>query len=319
MVEISGKMYGLELMDINSEAYDCKDVFHTDGDIKYFKEEKYENGIFDTVFDAKKRYSYGVGLLNELGLTKTNSQGIPMNERFTLPLVDGAGIRKEHTGMLKSGYTWTFCLKTSGSRMADPVSKVIITPEFTHVSQNGERRKVNILYTGTMGGEIVNYLNAAGSFEALPVLGYEEESERKLWTFKYMLPDKWVCTPVDFDLESYLMKNGACSYREEMFIKEGYVAVNFRIEAYDKEGNLIMTYSNTEENVSKGMCDMWKTEGFKTERTDCYGQTYSLEEGDVILLRIPGSTFDRTKGYADPPTNISEENTIIRINPSYVG
>ena len=76
-----------------------------------------------------------------------------------------------------------------------------------------------------------------------------------------------------------------------------------------------MTYSITEENILAGMCDMWKMEGFTCDRTDIYGNSFSLEEGDVIIVRLPGSTFNPSTGLYYPPTNISEENTVIRKNP----
>ena len=46
------------------------------------------------------------------------------------------------------------------------------------------------------------------------------------------------------------------------------------------------------------------------EKTDCYGETFPLQEGDVILVRVPGSTVKRGSGIPDPPTNLSEDTFI---------
>ncbi|MBR4343479.1 MAG: hypothetical protein IKP88_12395 [Lachnospiraceae bacterium] len=324
-IEISGKIYGLELYSINSEAKDWKGVFRINGEEKYLYTDKYPDGIFDRDFDLGKRYRYGSGSENELGLKKTDADGRKVIDKYILPILDGTGPKEDNGGMLKSGYTWSFSLETFGSRMFDENARILITPEFYHISPDVERNRAAILYSKALDSGNVNFVRAGASFEAQPKTEYEDGESPvggleypynmrtdKKWTFSYSLPDIWYSIPEDFDLDTCLESRGGCTYHEEFFYEKGYIAVNFRIEAYDGEGRLIMTYSNTEENINLGMCDMWKMEGFETERTDCFGQDYELNEGDVIVVRIPGSTFNPKTGYSDPPTNISEENTIRR-------
>ena len=54
-----------------------------------------------------------------------------------------------------------------------------------------------------------------------------------------------------------------------------------------KEGKPHLDYENSK-NVHKGYCDMWKTEGFLTDRVDSDGLRFKLKEGDVFV-------FDRKK------------------------
>lgn len=312
LIEVSGKLYGLELFDISSEAYDWKDVFRYEGVNKYINRNLFNPGIFEEGFNKEKIYSYGTGTKNELGLSKKDGKNRYMLDKYILPVVDGTGARTENTGMLKSGYTWSFTLKTSGSRMLDAASKIVIRPEFTHISKNGKRKAADIWYSDRTGGANDYFINLRGSFEAESAAVYAQKGIRE-WRFTFSIPDVWYCTAKGFDMDGYLRKYGGCSYREDFFLKEGYVAVKLIIEAYDRSGKLIMTYSNTRGNTALGMCDMWDTEGFKRERKDCFGQRYSLEEGEVILVRVPGSTYDNATGFADPPTNVSEENMIRRI------
>ena len=312
IIEVSGKLYGLELIDVSSEAYDWKDVFRSGGVIKYLERSRFANGIFEEGFSANKRYSYGTGTRNELGLLKRDERNRTVLDKYILPVIDGTGARAENTGMLKSGYTWSFILKTSGSRMLDSAARIVIRPEFTHISKDGKRSPVDLWYSNREGVTNDYFVKLGGAFDAGSSGSRQSDGVRE-WSFTYSLPDVWYCTSKGFDMDGYLKKYGGCSFKEDFFLKDGYVAVKLVIEAYDRYGSLIMTYSNTKQNTASGMCDMWNTEGFRSKRKDCFGQDYSLEEGEVILVRIPGSTYNNKTGFADPPTNISEENMIRRI------
>ena len=131
-----------------------------------------------------------------------------------------------------------------------------------------------------------------------------------IWSFVYSLPDTWYCVDTDFDLDGYLDIYDGCTFDEPFWKKEGYLAVNFLIEAYTEDGTVIMSYSNLKANVEAGMCDMWAKEKFITEKTDVYGMAFSLDEGDVIVVRLPGSTIKKGSGVPDPPTNLKEDNMI---------
>ncbi|MBO4782005.1 MAG: hypothetical protein J5522_06370, partial [Lachnospiraceae bacterium] len=228
--------------------------------------------------------------------------------KYTLPLMDGSSPVVKNSGMLKSGYTWSFCIKTKGSRMEDELSEVRITPVFYHIGKDGARDRADIWCLGT-GKSGENYINNAGTVRAEALPDITDTGER-IWVFKYSLPDMWYCCRYGFDMEGYLDKYDGCTFEEDFWERDGYLAVNFQIEAKDASGNVIMSYSNLNENIQLGMCDMWETEGYDPEKTDCYGETFPLQEGDVILVRVPGSTIKRGSGIPDPPTNLSEDTFI---------
>ncbi len=131
---------------------------------------------------------------------------------------------------------------------------------------------------------------------------------KQTWYFKYGLPDIYHLCPKDYDLETYIKKNGGCTYKEDFWKKDGYLVVHFDIGAYDKDGNLVLMYTNTEQNVIDGMCDMWKMEGYQNIRTDSTGKKFDFVDGDVIIVALPGSTGK------NPPANKSEDKETNRLN-----
>ena len=155
---------------------------------------------------------------------------------------------------------------------------------------------------------------------------------RQNWYFKYSMPDIYhVCT-AGTDVEAYAKKNGGVTYKESFWHTRGFLVIHFDIGVYDKNGKLVLTYTNSAQNVKDGMCDMWNMEGYVTDRTDYNGTKFSFIDGDVILLRLPGSTIpDIPDDPADPddpgkpdkpvipgiptiPTNSSEDKQVNRTN-----
>jgi hypothetical protein len=263
-------MFGLTLIGINSDAQDWK-------------------GVFDQAF-----YSCFSGPKDELGMAKTSDL------KRLLPLVDGDSPNVSTGGMLKSGYTWTFELKTTGNAMVASGAHVVIVPSFYYIPEDLADRQAVRLYS-------TDLMEINSKVEAMQV---EKNGNETLWSFEYGLPNDWYCTGYDVDVESLIEKKGGLSFKEDFWKKKGYMVVNFEIGAYDASGKLVMTYSNRPENVNRGMCDMWKMEGALTNKTDCFGRSFQVAEGDVIILRLPGSTYDKN-GNPSPPTNAKEDKSII--------
>lgn len=269
-LEVTGRLYGLTLYDISSDGYEWKGVFNGEG-----------NGF--------------------------NTEA--------LPLLDGDSPKVKNAGMLKSGYIWSFSLKTAGSRMQQALSGIKITPEFYHISPDGTKRKVDIWYRGydADGRETIlkeEKKPAAVRGVMSRRVGDKGDSTKGIWSFEYSLPDTWYCVEKGFDMEGYLDIYDGCTFGEAFWEKEGYLAVSFKIEAYTEDGTVIMSYSNLSENVEAGMCDMWAEEGYILKKTDVYGTEFLLDEGQVIVVRIPGSTIKKGSGVPDPPTNLKEDNMI---------
>ena len=147
---------------------------------------------------------------------------------------------------------------------------------------------------------------------------------KQTWYFKYALPDIYHICATGTDVEAYAKANGGVTYKEDFWKKDGYLVVHFDIGAYDKTGNLVLTYTNTPQNVADGMCDMWAMEGYVNNRTDSNGNNFTFIDGDVIVCRLPGSTTppgntppggDTPPGNTpNPPTNSSEDKIWNRTN-----
>ena len=270
VLEVSGKLYGLRLTNINSDAPDWKGVF--------------ESGV----------YSCFAGLRDELGVDR--GDGL----KTVLPLIDGDSPNVSTGGMLKSGYTWTFEVRTCGNVMAETGAHLVVAPSFYYVPESLDDRQAVRLY-----GIDLKEMNS--TVEALQV---RKDGNKTVWSFEYSLPNEWFCTGYESDVDSMIEKKGGLTFKEEFWKKKGFLAVNFEIGAYNASGKLIMTYSNTKDNIAQGMCDMWHMEGSLTSKKDYLGRKYLLEEGDVILLRLPGSTYDKN-GNPSPPTNAKEDKSVI--------
>ena len=149
------------------------------------------------------------------------------------------------------------------------------------------------------------------------------------WYFKYSMPDVYHICAAGTDVEAYAKKNGGVTYKESFWHTRGYLVIHFDIGVYDKNGKLVLTYTNSAQNVADGMCDMWNMEGYVTNRTDTNGTNFTFVDGDVILLRLPGSTTPgtpddpedpddpgkpKTPGDPTPPTNSSEDKQVNRTN-----
>lgn len=156
---------------------------------------------------------------------------------------------------------------------------------------------------------------------------------RQNWYFKYSMPDVYHVCAAGTDVEAYAKKNGGVTYKEDFWKKKGFLVIHFDIGVYDKNGKLVLTYTNTAQNVADGMCDMWAMEGYQNNRTDTNGNNFTFVDGDVILLRLPGSTTPGTPddpddppvtptptptpgtpGDPNPPTNSSEDKQVNRTN-----
>lgn len=247
-VHVSGRMFGLRLSDVSSEA-EWKEVF------------------------VGKRWGdicYRVGLKNELGLS------LGLGDKYILPLVDGAHPNPEriNTGMLKSGYVWTFDLDTTGSKMAEMGAYVRIVPIFHGL----DGAVLDLYYDETFVGRghddvLIGSVLDTSNVKSFGELGRYSYSEillckpldvtdgRQHWRFKYSLPT----------VLKLRKKSG--EQAEDLF------AVKFLITAYDAKGEAYLSYYSEE-----SVCNMWNIEDQQLHRTDYFGNTYEFEYGDVLLL-----------------------------------
>lgn len=101
------------------------------------------------------------------------------------------------------------------------------------------------------------------------------------WYCEYYLPSEIHITKKDFDLDKYIKNNGYIDYKENFWLKPGYIIINFEIETI-KNGERHLSYINLD-NSAKGYCNMWKMEGYSYDKTDYKGNTFHFIDGDYVL------------------------------------
>lgn len=106
---------------------------------------------------------------------------------------------------------------------------------------------------------------------------------KQKWYGEYYLPSQIYVVPKDFDLAEYEQKNGGFHFRENFWLKNGYIMIQFDIKTV-KDGKTYLSYRN-QENAEYGYCNMWKKEGFSYEKTDTDKIKWRFEDGDTFLYR----------------------------------
>ncbi|SFR68759.1 DUF5704 domain-containing protein [Anaeromicropila populeti] len=101
------------------------------------------------------------------------------------------------------------------------------------------------------------------------------------WYGEYYLPSKIYVVPKAFPLKAYYENNGAFDFKEDFWLKKGYLVVNFSIKTI-QDGKEHLSYVN-KKNQQNGYCNMWEMEGFSREKTDNEYTTFSFRDGDSIL------------------------------------
>lgn len=104
---------------------------------------------------------------------------------------------------------------------------------------------------------------------------------KQKWYGEYYLPSQLYVVPKDFDLAGYEQEHGGFHFRENFWLKNGYIMVQFDVKTVN-DGKIYLSYRN-QENAKYGYCNMWKKEGFSYEKTDTDGVKWKLEDGDTFL------------------------------------
>lgn len=103
------------------------------------------------------------------------------------------------------------------------------------------------------------------------------------WNGSYQIPADVYIVNASVNLADYVTQNkGRIRQKATVFLRDGYLIVCFSIQTV-KEGNPHLDYENTQ-NINRGYCDMWKTEGYQTRRVDSDGTVFQLKEGMVFVF-----------------------------------
>jgi hypothetical protein len=99
------------------------------------------------------------------------------------------------------------------------------------------------------------------------------------WYGEYYLPNDLFAVEPDFDVIEYGRTHNGLDGKESFWLKDGYIIVNFRIEAVKNANfnNPILSYWGAPR------CNMFSREGFLYEKTDYYGTVFTLTDGDIVF------------------------------------
>jgi hypothetical protein len=105
----------------------------------------------------------------------------------------------------------------------------------------------------------------------------------QVWKGEYQLSADLCLVDASVDLDAYIRgKGGRIGQRDPVFLQGGYLLVSFDICSYTA-GTQHLSYINAA-NAAKGYCDMWSLQGFSYERMDCYGNSFTFQDGDCLLF-----------------------------------
>ncbi|HCG4535933.1 TPA: hypothetical protein NJY08_004783, partial [Salmonella enterica subsp. enterica serovar Typhi str. AG3] len=142
------------------------------------------------------------------------------------------------------------------------------------------------IQTGPYGWQILNWKlrtlrgpleNEVPTNTVIPAK--EIVSKEQTWYGEYSLPAETYVVPKGSNIEQTALM-GNLYENHPIFLKEGYIIVNFKIETI-QEGDLNNPYlAYYDAYYMSQWTDM---EGFKSSFVDGYGNTFNLEEGDVMF------------------------------------
>lgn len=273
MVQVCPRMYGMRITDIQRECW--YSVFYK------------EDG-------ARRGCSYPVGLYN------MNGELVRSNSFFTCPVLAGGYPLDEKQEGEALGTVFSYELETIGSYSKE--DGIFIEPEFYVMDKNGKNRRRVELYhfeksdgNGTWENVRSNeksglqYLDAKarkniGKTErnVADVVAAQESVQQ--WSGEFQIPEDIYVVEYGTNLEDYIAQRGSISVGDSIFIKGGYLMVQFIVHA-KKAGELHQSYTN-EENEVNGYANMWKIEGFENPRKKADGTEFTLQYGDIFLYDL---------------------------------
>ncbi|PWW40894.1 Ig-like protein group 2 [Paenibacillus pabuli] len=105
------------------------------------------------------------------------------------------------------------------------------------------------------------------------------------WYGEYSLPADVYTVPKGTNLES-LARQNQLDEKASVFLKEGYIVVNFNIETL-RDGN---TEAPHLQYIYAPLMNQWQMEGFNNSPVDSKGRTWPLKDGDVVFYHADQSS-----------------------------
>nr|WP_260866459.1 DUF5704 domain-containing protein [Paenibacillus xylanexedens] len=108
------------------------------------------------------------------------------------------------------------------------------------------------------------------------------------WYGEYSLPAEPYVVQAGTNLAEYGRTYGGLDAKSPIFLKNGYIVVNFNFESI-REGNLAAPHL---QYIHAPLMNQWLLEGFQRQVQDSYGNSFSLRDGDVVFYHADRSSRD---------------------------
>lgn len=113
------------------------------------------------------------------------------------------------------------------------------------------------------------------------------------WYGEYSLPAETYMVERGTDIAEYARKHGGLDEKSPIWLRQGYVVVNFNIESI-QQGDLKhphLQYIHAPQMNAKKR-NQWQMEGFQDQMIDAYDHAFSLQDGDVAFYHAGQSSKD---------------------------
>ncbi len=120
------------------------------------------------------------------------------------------------------------------------------------------------------------------------------------WMFKYYLPNQVFATEEGTDIQTRVENQGYLTAYDDIWLKEGYIVVNFQIDSIKDNNYTIPRLSYG--TVATGYNNEWNTEGYLNTKlnyntlTGTY-DTLNFQNGDVALFYTDQKASDDVGTY----------------------
>lgn len=367
--EVMGRLFGLTMYDIQDYPL-WMQVFRKENSQQLKRYANYQqhltnsNTLFDCPEGVQKEeyqkssmYNYTVGINDSYGNLTTRLN------KYTIPLLDGDHPEYQNQGLLKTGYTVRFFVKTTGNVMAEKDAHIMVKPRFYYVDENGNNRtEVDLYYSGVINGKKYACIQVGSELERNQLISFtpgdvllgipKEELEitskldskpirelkkmkksvysyseikvgvpfkmysnlqyandahikktipenlkaeeltkyQQTYYFSYSLPDHVKAVKKETNVAKYAKEHGI-TFKEDFWLKKGYLIVNFDILAIDSFGKPRYSYINKKNYQEKEQCSMWLMEGGVKEK-QINKIVFQFLAGDALIYSLKETAAD---------------------------
>lgn len=108
------------------------------------------------------------------------------------------------------------------------------------------------------------------------------------WYGEYSLPADPYVVEAGTNVAEYGRTHGGLDDKSPIFLKNGYIVVNFNIESI-QAGDLKNPHL---QYIYAPLMNQWQMEGFNRNIQDAYGNRFALKDGDVVFYQTDQSSRD---------------------------